>query len=241
VGGSVGGSVGGCAVTGPVVVLIPPSACGAGYFARVRRVVARHADVRVVELPGHGRRFAEPLLTRAWSAVVDVAARLDGPVDVVYGESLGAYVALALVDALPARARPSRLVVASNSPPSVRDPIDLTGVTSMATAAAVLRTMGGEVPDEALSDPAVAARAYPLLRADLHLSQSFVDLTRELVVDVPVEVLAGTDDVALTGLERWSRHTTAGCTLTRLRGGHLLSRADPDGVAATVLRTVPTP
>jgi len=227
-------------VTGPVVVLIPPSACGAGYFARLRRAVAGLADLRVVELPGHGRRFAEPLLTRARPVVLDVAARLDGPVDVVYGESLGAYVALALVDTL-AQERPPRLLLASNSPPSVREPIDLAGVTSMATAAAVLRSMGGDVPDEALSDPAVAGQAYPLLRADLHLAQSFVDLTRGLAVDVALEVLAGTEDRALAGLEHWSRHTTVGCSLTRLAGGHLLSRTNPDAVAAAVLRATLTP
>src|SRR5215470_8599723 len=101
----------------PVVAFLPPSCCGAGYFRRLRRALGDRVDAHAVELPGHGRRYAEPPVTQAARAVRDIAEQLPATVDAVYGESLGAYVALAVAATLP---RPPLLLAASNSPPSVR-------------------------------------------------------------------------------------------------------------------------
>src|SRR5215467_12180084 len=97
----------------PSVVFIPPSCCGAGYFRRLRRTLANRVDFRAVELPGHGRRFAEPLVTQAEIVVADLAGMLGGRVDAVYGESLGAYIGLALVGMLD-QGRPPLLLAAAN-------------------------------------------------------------------------------------------------------------------------------
>ena len=61
----------------PTVVFVPPSCCGAGYFRRLRRALGDRVDFRAVELPGHGRRFAEPFRTRADDVVRDIAGRLN--------------------------------------------------------------------------------------------------------------------------------------------------------------------
>lgn len=217
----------------PVVVFIPPSCCGAGYFRRLRRALADRVDFRAVELPGHGRRFAEPLITQAEAAVLDIAAQFGGRVDAVYGESLGAYIGLALVDLLDQPQAPL-LLAASNVPPSVRDRISLENISSIKTAAAMLTAMGGQIPSEVLSDRDVAEHAYPMIRADLHLSQSFIDSTRELTVAADIHVLAGMEDTALTGLHHWAMHTAGQCDVTRLPGGHLLSKTNPEGVAGLV-------
>jgi surfactin synthase thioesterase subunit len=226
---------------GPAVVLIPPLCCGAGYFRRLRRALSDQADVRAVELPGHGRRFAEPFLTSAEDAVSDVLARIGGPVDAVYGESLGAYIGLAVAAALArgrAQERPPVLIAASNSPPSVQRRIAPGDVVTLESAVATLTSMGGVVPDEALADAAVAASAFPLIRADLLLSGSFVDGVRTARAPGEVHVLGGESDSSLTGLRGWARHSTGTCTVARLPGGHLLARDNPSGVAAALLRAV---
>lgn len=217
----------------PVVAFIPPSCCGAGYFHRVRRALADRVDVRAVELPGHGRRYAEPLVTGASESIRDVVAQLDGRVDAVYGESLGSYLALALAD-LPYGPRPRRLIVASNAPPSVRDRIPLEDLTSLVTAVAALTAMGGEIPPEALADQEVAERVYTVIRADLFLSQSLIDATRKSTVASDIDVLIGADDAASTGLERWATHTVGRCEVTTMPGTHLLSSSNPRGVARAI-------
>jgi surfactin synthase thioesterase subunit len=223
----------------PVVALIPPSCCGAGYFRRLRRAMADTAVLRPVELPGHGRRYAEAALIRAEPALADVLgqlAELGGPVDAVYGESLGAYIGLAVAAAMDVPA----LIVASNSPPSVREPFDVEGLTGFAEAAAALAAVGGEIPPEVAADPALAGRAHRMILDDLRLASSFVEATRTLRIRGDIGVLAGAEDRASTHLDLWPDFTEGACTVTGMPGGHLLSATNPHGVAEAVLRAVRT-
>ncbi|MBO3747619.1 alpha/beta fold hydrolase [Streptosporangiaceae bacterium NEAU-GS5] len=215
----------------PIMAFIPPSCSGAGYFHKLRAAFGDRVDVRPVELPGHGRRAQEDAVTRADLAVRDVLRRLGGRVDVVYGESLGAYIGLGVVYALGA----PRLVAASNSPPSVRETIRLDGVNSIETAAAAMRALGGEIPAEVVEDPDLAEYAYPLIRDDLYLSQSFNEYARDIKIPNDVLVIAGERDSGVRRLDQWSAHTRGRCDVVRLPGGHLLSMDNPDGVAKTVL------
>ncbi|WP_431042213.1 thioesterase II family protein [Streptomyces sp. P1-3] len=220
-----------------MVAFIPPSCCGAGYFRRLRRALGDRVSFRAVELPGHGRRYQEPFLTEAGPAVDDIVRQLDGPVDALYGESLGAYLGLGVAAAL-GQSRHPLLLAASNSPPSVRQRIRTEEVRSIETAVAALTEMGGEIPAEVVSDPELADRAYPLIRADLLLSQSCIDLVRGATVAGDIQVVAGDADTALTRLESWADHTTGRCEVARLPGGHLLSSSNPSGVAGVVLESL---
>lgn len=222
---------GGCT---PTVAFIPPSCCGAGYFRGLRRELGERVDFRAVELPGHGRRYREALLTRAEPVIADVTAQLGGHVDAVYGESLGSYIGLAVVASVRQRPVPL-LIAASNSPPSVRERIRTEELGSLDGAVATLTAMGGEIPAEVLRTPELAERLYPVIRDDLRLSQSFVDLTRFMTTAGDVQVLAGADDEASVRLESWADHTTGRCKVTVLPGGHLLSAGDPSGVAEVIL------
>jgi len=221
----------------PVVAFIPPSCCGAGYFRRLRRALGDRVDFRAVELPGHGRRYSEALVTRASVAVLDTAAQLDGRVDAIYGESLGAYIGLAVTDVIDQPRRPL-LLAASNSPPSVRVRIRIEEIDSMGAAVAALTALGGQVPAEVMADSQVVERAYPMIRDDLRLSQSFIDATRKLTVTGDIQVIGGTDDAALVQLEAWATHTTGRCEVVRLPGGHLLSATNPSGVAGLIDRAL---
>ncbi|HWG02526.1 MAG TPA: alpha/beta fold hydrolase [Trebonia sp.] len=219
----------------PVVAFIPPSCCGAGYFDRLRAALAERVEFRAVELPGHGRRYARPVLTRARSAVSDVICQLGRPVHAVYGECLGAYLGLGLAAAIGTGAPP--LIAASNAPPSRRAPIPLEHVEDgIDSAVAVLAKVGGELPAEVLADPELRERAYPLIRGDLRLTQGCVDLLRTTEIRGDIHVLAGDEDAAATGLGGWAAHTRGRCEVVHLSGGHLLAAADPHGVAGAILR-----
>jgi surfactin synthase thioesterase subunit len=164
--------------------------------------------------------------------VADITDQLGGQVDAIYGESLGAYIGLAV--AATAEKAPV-LFAASNSPPSVRERIRTEEISSIDDAVAMLTAMGGEIPAEVLRDPELADRVYPVLRDDLYLGQSFIDSTRETTTAGDIQVLAGALDTASTHLESWAIHTTGRCELTVLPGGHLLSAGDPSAVADVIL------
>ena len=139
------------------------------------------------------------------------------------------------VAAADGRAQLPTLIAASNSPPSVRDRIRTEEITSIDSAVATFTAMGGQIPAEVLRDPELAARAYPVLRGDLYLSQSLIESTRHATTAGDIRVLAGTDDTSLAHLEGWAKHTTGYCDVTHLPGGHLLSAGDPSGLADVIV------
>ncbi len=221
----------------PVIAFIPPSCYGAGYFRPLRRALGDRVGFRALELPGHGRRFDEPCVVDAAVAVRDLIDRLDGPVDAVYGESLGAYIGLAVAAQLP-QARPPVLLAVSNTPPSVREAPPAGKASSPAEAVARLTAMGGEIPAEVMTDPVLSARAFPLMRDDLLLSGSFVETLRTTRCAGDIQVVAGQNDTSTGRLEEWARHTSGRCSVLTMPGGHLLSAARPAAVAEAVLRAL---
>ncbi|MGW0811126.1 thioesterase II family protein [Nonomuraea sp. NPDC002799] len=218
----------------PIVAFVPPSCCGAAYFQRLRQAFDGRIDCRLAELPGHGRRSHERAVTRADLAVRDVLRQVGGRVDAFYGESLGAFVALQAIATLEPAGAPL-LLAASNSPPSARERIRTEDVRDIGTAAAAMRALGGEIPAEVIADPDLAEYAYPLIRDDLYLSQSFNELARDTKISSDTLVIAGQRDTGVRRLDLWSAHTRGRCEVVKLPGGHLLSADNPSGVAATVL------
>ena len=222
------------------MAFLPPACCGAGYFRLLRRAFGGRIEFLAVELPGRGRRYREPPITQATAAAADVAARIDGHVDAIYGESLGAYLGLA-VAAMPGWSHPPLLIAASNSPPSARGRIETGQVNSIETAAAAMRALGGEIPAEILDHPELADSAYCLIRDDLRLSASLIDAARAAKIAGDIHVIGGTGDTGLTQLDSWASHTTGNCQVLFLPGGHLLSRRNPSGVAGAVLSVLAGP
>ncbi|WP_405683315.1 hypothetical protein [Streptomyces sp. NBC_00057] len=90
------------------------------------------------------------------------------------------------------------------------------------------------IPDEVVSDPQLAAGAFPLIRADLLLSRSFVETTRTTTIPGDLTVLGGASDTSLPDLPGWARHTSGRCSSVLLPGGHLLTETNPSGVAAAL-------
>jgi surfactin synthase thioesterase subunit len=221
----------------PVVAFLPPACCGAGYFSPLRRAFGSRIEFLAVERPGLGRRYREPALTEAAAGAADVVSRLGVHVDAIYGESLGAYLGLAVAARL-SQSWPPLLIVASNCPPSVRGRIDTSQVQSIQAAIAAMRTLGGEIPVEVIDHPELADQAFRVIRDDLDLSQSLIGALRETRIAGNIQVICGDDDPAATQPEWWGAHTTGSCRVVRLPGGHLLSRANPSGVADAVLSSL---
>jgi surfactin synthase thioesterase subunit len=224
--------------SGPTIALIPPSGCGAGYFRKLRRALGGRVNAVAVELPGHGRRYLEPCLTDAGLATADVAARLPEHVDAVYGESLGAYIGLAVVAATTA-ARQPLLLAASNLPPAEHPGIDTAQVNSLESAVAAFEALGARIPDDLLRKPDVARSAFPLIRDDLLLSHSYLAVCRAASITSDIRVAVGSDDASCApGVDGWAAHTTGSCEIVRVPGGHLLSSENPEGVATVILQAL---
>jgi medium-chain acyl-[acyl-carrier-protein] hydrolase len=205
---------------------LPFAGGGASNFAAWRKLLPQ-VGVAPLQYPGHETRIDEaPLqsMDRMIEGLADVIApRLDRPY-LLFGYSMGAKLAFALIKRLAARGlpQPARLIVAAHRPPDrASNAVTAIGLPDREFKQ-VLRAYGG-MPDELFDDEEFCAMALPVMRADFALAAQPVDLTP---VDCPIIAYAGTDDVAATAADmaEWRRFTTSGFQLREFAGGHFFLR-----------------
>ena len=229
---------------------------------RIGPALARQGwRVTAIDLPGHGGDVHRDGALDLGALVDGVAARLDGPVDLVVGHSLGAIVALGLLARDPGVAR----AVVLEEPPGPAA-IDLGALASFIVhdAAAVRRDRAPLVAREREANPRwdpgdVERSVRGIEEADSDAIVAALngrlrwDLTALLAaVEVPTLVLAAHDapgsfpldpGSALRGADRAAvRAAVAPERFEVLDGGHCLHRDDParwlaavDGFASAAL------
>jgi surfactin synthase thioesterase subunit len=184
-------------------------------------------DVSVVpvQLPGRERRACERRFTTMTELVDDLDSKLDHLLTgrfAFYGHSMGAIVAYNLTAARAARGAslPSRLMVGAYPPPHTDAPITAALELSDAELAEWLIGIGG-MSEMLLRYPEWVDSAIAMVRDDLRVCQSH-DTTAVTPLPVPIEVFAGERDplLPLARVASWDQHSTAGCQVHPVPGGH---------------------
>lgn len=141
-------------------------------------------EVMPLELPGRGNRMNEELLKNYDTAVTDIykqikAQRKNVPY-LIYGHSLGAYLALGATHLLEKDATPPvYLILTGNPGPNARESKNrhLFGPEEFINE---LRRLGG-IPEEVLENKELFAFFEPVLRADFELADANSSEKRKIV------------------------------------------------------------
>ncbi|MBV2156573.1 alpha/beta fold hydrolase [Kitasatospora sp. SUK 42] len=209
--------------TGPQVFCLPHAGGSSAHFHRWNWL-APYARVVPVDLPGHGRRLGEPLVTD-WDRLAadlteSIAAQVDGPY-VLFGHSLGALLAFEVAHRMLNRGpAPALLVAAGRNGPSAEPGYRPIHELPDARFLSALHALGG-MPEGLLRQAELLRMFLPVLRADLRLAERY---ERPAVPPLPLPVMAfaGHDDPMTNdlGLLAWKRETTRSCELVFLDGTH---------------------
>ncbi|SNQ49581.1 Thioesterase domain protein (fragment) [Frankia canadensis] len=201
----------------------------ASMFARWQEALGDDVDVRPVQLPGRETRVRETVAREMRALVADLDRELDSQLrapHVLYGHSMGALVAHALVRRRLTRAAPAPacLVVGAARAPHL--PVVLAEATALSDVelGRELVRFGG-MSAMMLRYPDWLAAAVALVRADLRVCLS--DRPRDLVrLPCPIHAFAGAGDplVGLDEILAWRAHTAAEFTVRELPGGHFFTR-----------------
>jgi surfactin synthase thioesterase subunit len=216
-----------------------PFAGGSSFsYAKIARELPRGVSWTTLDPPGHGRRMAEPLLTDIAAMAVDLAPRVvdaaAGAPYVLFGHSMGAYLALSVLDRVAAlgHALPARLVLAGAAPPQRPHPERIWEWPAPRFVERIV-ALGG-MPAAVAQAPELLELFTPILRADFEAAASYRDARcREL--PVPVLVLRGRDDrMAQWAGGAWSDCFTQGAAVVDLAGGHFFLFDHAHEVAAAL-------
>jgi external thioesterase TEII len=194
----------------------------------------KNFDTVCLELPGRGRRINEELLSDFDSAATDlfnelIAKLKPGPF-MLYGHSMGAYLALRVCNMLEKKGRmPVHLMVSGNAGPGkyaerniYRLPHDEFFIE--------LKKLGG-VPDEFTESAELLEFFEPILRADFEIAEEN-GLENEPAVAAPLTALMGTEEEKTDEISNWGRFTRSAFNHELLEGGHFFIHHHAEKIAA---------
>jgi surfactin synthase thioesterase subunit len=200
-------------------------------------------ELRLVDLPGRGSRFAEPLMA-ARAALVDKLATelvhtLHQPY-ALFGHSLGGMLSFELAHALIRRGCPAPralCIAAAPAPCSQGRRRPPETWSSDAALLQSLRKLGG-TPPELFQHPELLELFLPIVRADFQLCDDVPEPPLG-PLPCPIHVYAGRrDDLGLEALQAWRRATVRGNSLTVFEGDHFFVRSQARELCALIAEQV---
>lgn len=189
-----------------------------------------------LELPGRGRRMKNGLLVDFDTAVFDLYKQIlvclkKGPF-VIYGHSMGAYLALRLTNLLEKNDFPPvYLFVTGSAGPKVKFNKKRYLLEEKALLNEII-AMGG-VPEDILTNKDFTDYYLPIIRADFELLETS-NLINEPPVNVPVFALMGNEEQHYRNISEWQTYTTARFDYEILEGNHFFIYKHAEYIASKI-------
>ena len=204
-------------------IIAYPFAGGSSYsYAKLSREHAH--EWLVLDPPGHGSNMRQPLMhsiPEMVAALLEPTLRASaGSPYVLFGHSMGAYIALAILDRLVelGASLPQRLVLSGAAAPHSRA-LKYHAELPRKEFLEWIANMGG-ISDEVLAEPQLMELFEPILRADIGAAEAYVDGS-ERQHNVPVRILLGQDDrIALADGMAWADCFVTTPEVHTFAGGH---------------------
>lgn len=215
------------------LVCFPYAGGGAHIYADWRDVLPSSVGVHAVQLPGRGRRFAEPALDRLDLMVAGIAhalRALDDKPMVFFGHSMGALLAFETARALRRLGQrgPSRLLLSAyRAPQFCRDEPCIHHLPD-GEFADKLRELEG-TPPEVFENRELLQLMLPMVRADFAAVETYRHRP-ELPLSCPITAFGGLSDGDFPheSMQGWSAHTRSEFRMHMLEGSHFFIHSARD-------------
>jgi len=225
------------------IFALPHAGAGPAVFRPAAALLPNSVELLAIQLPGHGRRLSEPPFKRADALIACLAPVLAEAIDrpyVLFGHSMGAFVAFELCRALRRAGMPLplRLIVSGRRPPNYPAPgPNLHRLPDDAFVRELTRHYDG-IPPLIRNDAEMMALFLPVLKADFAVFETYRWYDEEPLA-CPISLYGGRDDPQTAQMDGWAG-LAAGPTTRRLfPGGHfyLTERADAfaEALAADII------
>lgn len=228
----------------PLLFLLAHAGGSAAVYQTAFKRLAARFEIVALELPGHGRRINEPLLTSLELMVADLGRQVERVLAaatdyVIFGHSLGGLAAFLLAGEISSRGLPppARLIISSACVPGSHrvNPALLT--LSDANLWRASADYFGALNHEALDSEELMLLFAPILRADLQAVLDYKPRGGFRPLDIPLAaVFAEGDIVSLEDMNRWRSFAVHPVSVSKLTGGHFHPLVNPAAVEELILQ-----
>jgi surfactin synthase thioesterase subunit len=182
-----------------------------------------------LELPGRGKRINETLLKDFDLAAQDIYNQIINKLDtsnfLIYGHSMGAYLALRVSNMLEKVNRfPSYVIVSGNPGPGINN-TKKRYLLEHADFMQSLKKLGG-IPKEVFENAELLGFFEPILRADFEIAES-KELSMETVVNASIYAMMGSQEEGVEKISNWARYTRSQFNFEILEGDHFFIHKHP--------------
>lgn len=201
-------------------------------------------DVRLLDAPGHGHLLDLPQITDvgrlADFLLHDIEPEPTRPY-ALFGHSMGALLAYEITRRIVGRGLPAPVWIGVSAHTAPRPAERTSGYHELSDAGlrARLQELGG-TPDGVLDDPDLWALFAPIIRADLHLVETWRPAPDSGPLPVALSAYAGAEDhgAAPPLMAGWEEHTEHFLGLRVFDGGHFYFVDDPGPLLRQIERDV---
>lgn len=188
--------------------------------------VAEFIDLKLIDLPGRGRRIKEPLLTNIEAVVDDILDQIKNEIGTkpyaIYGHSMGTLLGYLLTRRLlnlnlPA---PAHWFFSGRKAPSIVDNDPPKYKLPKPEFIEMLNQLGG-APPEILAHAELMEFFEPILRADFEAVETYVHVPTS-PLNIPLTILYGSNDkeTPYAKLLPWQQETGQPISVKEFAGGH---------------------
>ncbi len=214
---------------------------GGGFYSYnfLKNYISFDIEFISLELPGRGKRVKEDLIKDKALAIEDYfdqikTLRNKNPY-IIYGHSMGATMGLSLVQRMEdIQDPPVGLVVSGNPGPGITK-TNKDGTRKVRAKRYLmsddgfkdeLRELGG-VPEEILENNELFQFFNPIMRADFEILEKDNFSEKEIVLNVPIYAVMGSEEEYHHSIENWKRFTCSSFQSKILPGDHFFIKKYP--------------
>jgi medium-chain acyl-[acyl-carrier-protein] hydrolase len=208
-------------------LLCLPFAGGSSYsYTKIRKFASSSVNFVLIDLPGRGDRFGEPLLTDMNAMAEDVFLKIRVSLHkpyAIYGHSMGGMLGYLLCRKITRRGLPLplHLIVSGAESPTAPNKAKNIHLLPDAAFRKKLIEFGG-LPDEIFQEQDLLDLFMPVIRADFEAAEKAREKISGSTIDIPITVMTGLEDSEVSCEEagKWQEVTTKKFTIHHFPGGH---------------------
>lgn len=209
---------------------------GSCYSFRFITYLLGSFDVIPLELPGRGKRIKEKLLTDFEIAAQDLSRQikllLSEDKFVIYGHSMGAYLALKVSILLENEGhKASCVIVSGNEGPGCSDG-QFSYMLDEDAFKMKLKSLGG-IPSEIIDNKEVFNFFEPVLRADFEIAERN-NMENEMPGNAPIYAMMGDEEKNVEKILNWQKFTNSLFEFKIFKGNHFFIHEHPQYIAELI-------